>query len=153
MVEFALVAPVFFLLLFGVIEAGRFILYYQTLANATREGARYAIVHGYNSPRLGLCPSGPMPAGSVYPACDADGTKVVNRVSESAFGLMGLAGKGITCAKLLCVDNTITTMWPEGDNGYGRRVVVSAAYTYKPLIPIPLPPITVTGESTLVINN
>jgi len=32
MVEFALVAPLFFLLLFGIIEAGRFIFYYETLA-------------------------------------------------------------------------------------------------------------------------
>ena len=49
MVEFALVAPLFFLLLFGIIEAGRFIFYYETLNNATREGARYAIVNGANS--------------------------------------------------------------------------------------------------------
>ena len=47
--EFALVAPVFFLLLFSIIEGGRFIFYYETLNNATREGARYAIVHGMNS--------------------------------------------------------------------------------------------------------
>jgi len=46
LVEFAIVAPVFFLLLFAIIEAGRFILYYETLNNATREGARYATVHG-----------------------------------------------------------------------------------------------------------
>ena len=59
LVEFALVAPIFFLLLFGIIEAGRFILFYEALNNATREGARYAIVHGSNS----SCPSGPMPPG------------------------------------------------------------------------------------------
>ncbi|MDQ3126960.1 MAG: pilus assembly protein, partial [Chloroflexota bacterium] len=52
LVEFALVAPIFFLLLFGIIEGGRFILYYQTLNNATREGSRYSIVHGSNS----FCP-------------------------------------------------------------------------------------------------
>ena len=63
MVEFALVAPMFFLLLFGIIEAGRFIFYYETLNNATREGARYAIVNGANT--LG-CPSGP-PAPAARP--------------------------------------------------------------------------------------
>ena len=51
LVEFALVAPIFFLLLFAIIEGGRFMMYYQTLNNATREGARYAIVHGSNSVR------------------------------------------------------------------------------------------------------
>ena len=74
LVEFALVAPIFFLLMLGIIEAGRFILYYQTLANATREGARYAIVHGANS----YCPSGPMPVGVNPPlGCyDATGARI-----------------------------------------------------------------------------
>ena len=57
--EFALVAPVFFLILFAVIEGGRFILYYETLNNATREGARYAIVNGANA----LCTASSGPTG------------------------------------------------------------------------------------------
>ena len=61
LVEFALVAPMFFLVLFAIIEAGRFIFYYETLNNATREGARYAIVNGANS--LG-CPTGPAAPGT-----------------------------------------------------------------------------------------
>jgi hypothetical protein len=151
MVEFALVAPVFFLLLFGVIEAGRFILYYETLANATREGARYAIVHGYNS----FCPSGPMPLGYPTPgsSCyDADGSAVVQRVQDSAFGLMGTAGGTPPCGAPLCVAKG-GAMWPDGDNGYGRKAHVEASYTYRVLIPLPLPAITVTAESTLVVNN
>ena len=44
-----IVAPMFFLLLFGIIEVGRFIFYYEVLSNATREGARYAIVNGSSS--------------------------------------------------------------------------------------------------------
>ena len=39
--EFALVAPVLFLIFFGIIEFGRFVLAYEELNNATREGARY----------------------------------------------------------------------------------------------------------------
>jgi hypothetical protein len=149
MVEFALVAPIFFLLLFGVIEAGRFILYYQTLANATREGARYAIVHGWNS----SCPSGPPQSGSTTAVCDRNGANVVQRVSDSAFGLMGAAGSGIPCGARLCVDNSDAGMWPDGDNYYGRQVRVRAEYRYSTLLPLPLPAITVSGESTLVINN
>ena len=48
MVEFALVAPMLFLLILGTIEAGRFIFFQELLNHATREGARYAIVHGNN---------------------------------------------------------------------------------------------------------
>jgi len=46
LVEFALVGPLFFLMVFGVIEGGRLVWTMHTLTNATREGSRYAIVHG-----------------------------------------------------------------------------------------------------------
>ena len=146
LVEFALVAPVFFLILFAVIEGGRFILYYETLNNATREGARYAIVNGANS----LCtassgPTGPMPADwtKAVPGChDATGLRVIQRVKDSAFGLLGNTV-------------TVTPQWL-GPNGNARdsTVRVQAIYTYNTLVPIiPLPQITITAESTLVINN
>lgn len=41
-VEFALVAPLFFFLVFGMIEVGRAIMVQQVLTNASREGARFA---------------------------------------------------------------------------------------------------------------
>jgi hypothetical protein len=43
MVEFAVLAPVFFLLLLGTIDLGRGIYIYNTIADAAREGARAAI--------------------------------------------------------------------------------------------------------------
>ncbi len=43
-VEFALVAPVFFLLLFALIELGRMMMVQQSLTNAAREGCRTAIL-------------------------------------------------------------------------------------------------------------
>jgi fructose-specific component phosphotransferase system IIB-like protein len=45
-VEFAIVAPVFFLMIFGMIEFGRAIMVQQILTNASREGAREAVVDG-----------------------------------------------------------------------------------------------------------
>lgn len=44
--EFALVAPVFFLLIFGMIEFGRMVMVQQVLTNASREGARVAVLDG-----------------------------------------------------------------------------------------------------------
>lgn len=139
LVEFALVAPIFFLLLFGIIEGGRFILYYQTLNNATREGARYAIVHGSNS----LCPSGPMPPGKSAPlGCyDPSGAQVVQQVKGTAFGVLGSTV-------------VVTPEWGLTGNGRDSDVTVRASYTYGTLLPlVPLPPITMTAESRLVINN
>lgn len=49
MVEFALVAPLFFLLLFGVIEMGRLVWTNHELTNGVREGARLAMVRGSES--------------------------------------------------------------------------------------------------------
>ena len=43
-VEFAVVAPLLFLVLFGIIEFGRLFMVQQVLTNATREGARRAIL-------------------------------------------------------------------------------------------------------------
>jgi len=43
-VEFGLIAPIFFLLLFGIIDFGRAFYTVNNLATATREGARIAAV-------------------------------------------------------------------------------------------------------------
>jgi Flp pilus assembly protein TadG len=47
MVEFSLMAVMFIMLLLGVVEMGRMILVYTTIAHAAKYGARYAIVHGF----------------------------------------------------------------------------------------------------------
>ena len=134
MVEFALVAPMFFLVLFGIIEAGRFVFYYETLNNAAREGARYAIVNGANT--LG-CPTGPPAPGST--PCDAAGNDVTARVKKAAFGVLNPI--------------TVVPQWSP-DNGRGSTVNVSATFTYRALVPlVPLPPIIINAESSLVINN
>nr|WP_305907145.1 TadE family protein [Methylomarinum sp. Ch1-1]MDP4519872.1 pilus assembly protein [Methylomarinum sp. Ch1-1] len=44
MVEFALIALVFFTLIFGIIEFARVMFVYNTLVEATRRGARVAAV-------------------------------------------------------------------------------------------------------------
>ncbi|HUY51175.1 MAG TPA: TadE family protein [Streptosporangiaceae bacterium] len=43
LIEFALISPVLLLLLFGIVDIGRAIFYYDTLNHAAREGARTAV--------------------------------------------------------------------------------------------------------------
>lgn len=43
LIEFALISPVLLLLLFGIIDIGRAVFYYDTLNHAVREGARAAV--------------------------------------------------------------------------------------------------------------
>jgi len=45
-VEFAVIAPLFFLLVFGMIEFGRMVMVQQIITNASREGARMAVLDG-----------------------------------------------------------------------------------------------------------
>ena len=44
--EFAVVAPIFLLLVFGMIEYGRMVMVQQVITNASREGARRAVLDG-----------------------------------------------------------------------------------------------------------
>ena len=48
-VEFALIASIFFTLVFGVMEMGRMLFYMNTAAEATRLGARVAVVCDVNA--------------------------------------------------------------------------------------------------------
>ncbi len=155
LVEFALVAPMLFVLILGTIEAGRFMLYYEVMNHATREGARYAIVHGSDS----TCPSGPPPPGYVN-NCDPNGDNVKDAVAEAA---LDLAGVGDLIVHDPVWTNRSTPANPSpgdtsnGTNARGEYVTVFLDFAYKPLISMVLdvgvlPDITISAESTLVIN-
>lgn len=51
MAEFAIVAAVFFMIIFGIIEFGRLLYTHNALTDAARRGARYAVLH---QPEAGL---------------------------------------------------------------------------------------------------
>jgi hypothetical protein len=46
LIEYALILPIFLMLTFGIIEMSWLVYTNHTLANATREGARFAMVRG-----------------------------------------------------------------------------------------------------------
>ena len=134
--EFSLVLPLLILLLFGIIDAGRLLWEVNRAEKATQMGARYAIVNGSNSL---YCPTG-TPAPGSY-SCDPTGEDVKDRVRSAAFSTLG---------------SSLTVPAPTWapDNSRGSTVTVTADYAYSTLIPIvPLPPINVHAESTLVVNN
>jgi hypothetical protein len=72
LVEFALILPLFIMVLTGIIVIGIIVFYNQQLTNAAREAARFAAIHSASDPFCPvaghLAPSSP-PLG--YQACDS----------------------------------------------------------------------------------
>lgn len=113
LVEFALVAFMTVILLFSIVEIGRMVLVYTTVANAARAGARYAIVHG--ATRTGSGVDGPSGPGGNPP-------QVLTVIRN--FASAGL----LTTSSLI-----ITVNYPGASNAPGQLVSVSVIYPYDPL--------------------
>ncbi|MDA7977304.1 MAG: pilus assembly protein [Pirellulales bacterium] len=64
-VEFAVVAPVFFLLIFGMIEYGRMVMVQQVITNASREGARVGILDGSSASDVSTTANGYLTSSSI----------------------------------------------------------------------------------------
>lgn len=154
LVEFALIAPLFFLLLFSLIEFGRAVYTIQMLNNAAREGARYAIVSGAES----QCPSGPMPLGQVNP-CDPDGSNVVAITKDFAVAIIDAVANDFDVTVQWCAEDgdigDCGMGFGDGDNGRNQTVKVAVAYTFQPMLAgfVPLPTFRLTGGSSLVVNH
>ena len=65
MVEFAIVAPVFFLLVLGMVEYGRMVMVQQVITNASREGARQAVLDGATSVEVSALVNSYLASGSI----------------------------------------------------------------------------------------
>lgn len=113
LVEFSLVTFLFIMLLLSVVEMGRMVLVYNTMANCSRAGARYAIVHGID--RTGTGVDGPSAPGST--------TQVETVVKNYAqAGLVNPANL------------TVTVAYPDGTNNAGSPVTVTVTYPYNPIV-------------------
>lgn len=128
LVEFALAAVTFMILVLGVFDVGRAVWNYNTLASAAREGTRYAIVHGSASGT----PSGP----------GANDAGVQAAVAKHASGLNS-------------ADLTTTSTWLDGSNAPGSRVKVSTTYNFKSIFSslFGIAPFSMTSSSTMTITN
>lgn len=112
LVEFALVLPVFLLLVTGLFDVARAVWQENSLAYAAREGTRYAIVHGSaGSPVVGPC------SNCLNPAT-ANLGNVVNAVIDNAIGVYNI---------------DVTIDYPDGDNQRNHRVTVDATAPFVPL--------------------
>jgi len=114
LVEFTVVSLMLCLLTLAVFEIGRMVLVYNSVANAARAGARYAIVHG-SSRSAG--------AGSSNASGPSNNPPQVLTVIDN-FASAGL----LTTSRLV-----ITVAYPGASNAPGQLVNVTVVYPYDPL--------------------
>jgi Flp pilus assembly protein TadG len=82
-VEFAVVAPVFIMLIFGMVEFGRMVMVQQVLTNAAREGARLAVLDGATTTSVQTAVNSYLASGAVS---GATVTVTPNPPTSAAFG-------------------------------------------------------------------
>ena len=114
MVEFSVVALLTAITLLFVVEIGRTVLVYTTVANAARAGVRYAVVHGSSRS-----------AGATIDSASGPG----NNPTQVVKVVKNFASAGLLTTSLLVV----TVTYPGGSNAPGQYVTVSAVYPYDPL--------------------
>ena len=124
-VEFALTIVFVVLFLAGFLELVAMIYTYNVLADAAKEGVRYAIVHGTGNSNC---------SGPATPACaDATGANVQNAVlSYAQFSLHGTASMSVPAPT-----------YPDGTCAAPNRVRVVVSYPYQPFFGLGWPTVTV----------
>ena len=111
LVEFALMMPFLFLLVFGIIDFGNGLKTYITVSSATREASRFASIGNQGST-----------SGS-YVNCSSSTT---NAVVLKACGTMGALNSAYSSVKVTCTPSCVS----------GSTAQVSAQYQYHYLTPI-----------------
>lgn len=113
LIEFALSAFLLLLVIFATFEFARMALVYSSIANAAREGVRYATSNG------------------AFKSSPASVTDVCHVVTQYASGLdnSALACGGTSGSR-------IAVTWPDGNTQPGSRVQVTVVYKYDPFFSI-----------------
>jgi len=115
MVEFAIVVLVFATLVLGMLDLGYGVFQYHIVAEAARQGARQAIVHGGLADRLG--PWGP----ASYSGNGNDTHPLAEAIRPYLVGLDP-------------AEVTIEAVWLDGANGLDDRVQITVGTPFRPII-------------------
>jgi Flp pilus assembly protein TadG len=127
LIEFSITALAVLTTMFGAIEVGRLMMSYVTIAEATRAGVRYAIVHGTNTGGTAL---------TKKPAVQA--------VVQAAGTAAGLTLSAPTVTYTAC--STCTTA-----QDVSSTVTVTQSYTFVPIGLISALGVTMTTTSQGII--
>lgn len=164
MVEFALVLPIFLLMLFGLVDMGRLVYANTTISQAAREAARVASVQAYWVGNVTDTSCG-QPGG---PTCPADEAAMRANVATAANGMMTavgtIASSNLHISCTLASATAPTGNWTSPPNGCstaavrqapGSRVSVRVAMTFQPITPLIgqfFNSIELEGSATMTVN-
>jgi TadE-like protein len=142
MVEFAILAPIFFLLLLGTIDLGRAIYIYNTISDAAREGTRAAVP--FDTP----LPTNNTVIGAVQSKLGGGFNLQVDTVCE------GQPASG-SCPTTPTQPNTGLIWLSPGIGTPGRQsVTVKISFLFQPWVPIVRDAagngVVISAESTMV---
>ncbi|MEX1334016.1 MAG: TadE family protein [Candidatus Limnocylindrales bacterium] len=176
LVEFAIVLPVFLLMVFGLIDVGRLVYTNATLSQAAREGARLAAAEarwiGSNHPACVADATGITAARPGAHVCPVDIAAFKSHVAE-AVERMTVAVGPIASVYVSCNDGSVSDPVPSGrwteasggngcDDGLGNPVSsqgelvsVRLEYTYDlftPVVSSIIPSTLLSGSATMIIN-
>lgn len=134
LVEFALGLTVFLLLVLGIVDLGRVILFYNMLSNAARDGARVGIIS----------------TNTVAQMC----AQAIAEVQAPGLTGQSCAGSGDPATTN---DGTLTVSVHRGTKGStasGGPDSVTLSYAFVPITPlIGTKTITITAESSMYVEN
>jgi hypothetical protein len=154
LVEFSLILPIFLVLLFGVVDAGRFVYLASVTSQAAREAARVASVEaswmGSSDPSCGTVGG---------PTCPANVTALKRDITAAANRMVKPFGP-ITTVYFACTSpgSAPTGSWTTqscGTNASTNLVSVRIVLTLAPVTPVIgqlVGSVTTTGSATMVIN-
>ena len=131
LLEFVLSVWTIFLVVFLIFEFSMSVYTYSVLANAAREGIRYAVVHGSDN------------SSCSGPGCADSGGNNVSSVVKGYAALSFHDLRGMT----------VTPTWTDGKSSPGSRVKIAVNYPYLPYLQIPgfvAPTMQVTAEGRIV---
>lgn len=156
LVEFALVLPIFILLLFGLIDGGRLVYQHSVLSQAAREGARLASVE---ASWIGSTDTG---CGSVNgPTCPANATALKTDIVTAAnrmirpFASVTSADVHMRCDPS---GGTPTGNWTGStctSNSTGNVASVRVLGTFQPITPVIsqlVGNVSMSASTSMVIN-
>jgi hypothetical protein len=165
--EFGLVLPIFLALLIGMVDVGRAVWANNVVANAAREAARFASVHGGSCEDListgctstNYCPVGPAAATAAVPAAGPNcpyPSPSKQSIYDTATGFMIAGGTGTTITACYwtttaCSGNTDTA----STNLRGTAVTVTVTSQVPMILGafLGVGTVNVSATSTMLINH